>query len=64
MQNAARAKQLAHAELEQAKVKDDAEWEVPANVRKAWELNGPSRRVSLLPVIGNLEELRQLMRTL
>jgi hypothetical protein len=46
MQNAARAKQLAHAELEQAKVNDDAEWEVPAVIRAAWGANGSTRRVS------------------
>jgi hypothetical protein len=38
MQNAARAKQLATAELEQAKVKDEAEWEVSKEVREAWGL--------------------------
>ena len=36
MQNASRAKQLATAELEQAKIKDEAEWEVPASVRASW----------------------------
>jgi hypothetical protein len=40
MQNAARAKQLATAELEQAKVRDEAEWEVPANLKAAWGLGG------------------------
>jgi hypothetical protein len=38
MQNAARAKQLATAELEQAKVKDEAEWEVSSSVKASWGL--------------------------
>lgn len=46
MQNAARAKQLAAAELEQAQVRDEAEWEVSKEVRDAWGLDsarsGPS----------------------
>jgi hypothetical protein len=36
MQNAQRAKHQAEVEAAQAKVKDDAEWEVPAAVRAAW----------------------------
>ena len=36
MQNAQKAKHLQEAEVEQAKVKDDAEWEVPKEVRAAW----------------------------
>lgn len=36
MQNAHRAKQLAQIELEQAEVKDEAEWEVSKAVREAW----------------------------
>ncbi|KZP33210.1 hypothetical protein FIBSPDRAFT_374985 [Athelia psychrophila] len=36
MQNAHRAKQLAQVELEQAKVKDEAEWEVAKEVREGW----------------------------
>jgi hypothetical protein len=38
MQNAAhrKAKQLGEVETEQAKVKDDGEWEVKKEVREAW----------------------------
>ncbi|KAF7977200.1 hypothetical protein HWV62_4453 [Athelia sp. TMB] len=36
MQNAHRAKQLAQVELEQAEVKDEAEWQVSKEVREAW----------------------------
>ena len=36
MQNAQRAKQQAQVELEQAKVKDEAEWEVSQEVKEAW----------------------------
>lgn len=36
MQNAQRAKQQASVDLERAKVKDDAEWEVSREVRDAW----------------------------
>ncbi|THG95061.1 hypothetical protein EW026_g6528 [Hermanssonia centrifuga] len=36
MQNAQRAKQQAQVELEQAKIKDDAEWEMPQEVKDAW----------------------------
>jgi len=36
MQNARRAQQLSGVELEKAHVKDDAEWEVSPDVRKAW----------------------------
>ncbi|OBZ74876.1 hypothetical protein A0H81_05499 [Grifola frondosa] len=36
MQNAQRAKLQAQVELEQAKIKDDAEWEVPKEVKDAW----------------------------
>jgi hypothetical protein len=35
MQNARRAQQL-DVELEKAHVKDDAEWEVAPDIRKAW----------------------------
>ena len=38
MQNAQRAKQQAQVEAEQAKVKDEAEWEVSKEVRDAWGL--------------------------
>lgn len=36
MQNAYRAKQLAQVEAEQARVKDEAEWEVSKEVKEAW----------------------------
>ena len=38
MQNAHRMKQQATVQAAQAKVKDDAEWEVPKHVREAWGL--------------------------
>ncbi|KAG0706246.1 hypothetical protein DFH29DRAFT_190577 [Suillus ampliporus] len=38
MQNARRAQQLSGVELEKAHVKDDAEWEVAPDIRKAWGL--------------------------
>ena len=42
MQNAQRAKQQAEVALEQAKIKDEAEWEVSQEVKDAWGL-GTSR---------------------
>ena len=36
MQNALRAKQEAEVELERAKIKDEAEWEVSQEVKDAW----------------------------
>jgi len=36
MQNAQRAKQQAQVELEQAKIRDEAQWEVPQEVKDAW----------------------------
>lgn len=39
MQNARRAQQLPQVAPEQAHVKDDAEWEVPPEIRESW---GPS----------------------
>ena len=36
MQNAQRAKQQAQVELEQAKIKDEAEWEVSQEIKDAW----------------------------
>ncbi|EIN05236.1 hypothetical protein PUNSTDRAFT_137919 [Punctularia strigosozonata HHB-11173 SS5] len=41
MQNAQRAKQQAEIEAAQAKVKDEAEWEVSSEVREAWALSKP-----------------------
>lgn len=41
MQNAHRAKQLKEVQLEQAKVTDDAEWEVSKKVRDAWGPTSP-----------------------
>ncbi|EIW56477.1 uncharacterized protein TRAVEDRAFT_99221, partial [Trametes versicolor FP-101664 SS1] len=38
MQNASRAKLQAQVELEQAKIKDDAEWSVSQEIRDAWGL--------------------------
>ncbi|KAG1732657.1 uncharacterized protein EDB91DRAFT_1151325 [Suillus paluster] len=38
MQNARRAQQLSSVSLEKAHVKDDAEWEVAPDIRKAWGL--------------------------
>ena len=42
MQKAMRAKQEAEVEIEQKKVKDDAEWEVSQDVRDAWGLGSSS----------------------
>lgn len=42
MQNAQRAKQQAQVELEAAKVKDEAEWEVPKAVKDAWGIGSSS----------------------
>ncbi|KAI0697796.1 hypothetical protein BC835DRAFT_737392 [Cytidiella melzeri] len=42
MQNAHRAKQQAQVELEQAKVKDEAEWEVSQEIKDAWGITGSS----------------------
>lgn len=42
MQNAQRAKQQAQVELEQAKVKDEAEWEVSQEVKDAWGIGSSS----------------------
>ncbi|KIK97321.1 hypothetical protein PAXRUDRAFT_233730 [Paxillus rubicundulus Ve08.2h10] len=39
MQNARRTQQLSRVEPEQAYVKDDAEWQVPAETREAWGLS-------------------------
>ena len=38
MQNAQRAKQQAQVELEQAKIKDEAEWEVSQEIKESWGL--------------------------
>jgi hypothetical protein len=45
MQNAHRAKQLAEVEAEQAKVADEAEWEVTKEVKDAWEIGSGSSAV-------------------
>jgi hypothetical protein len=42
MQNAHRAKNLAHVEADKAQVKDDAEWEVAKEVRDAWGIGSSS----------------------
>lgn len=42
MQNAQRAKQQAQVELEQAKIKDEAEWEVSQEVKDAWGIGSSS----------------------
>ncbi|KAJ3523549.1 hypothetical protein NM688_g8709 [Phlebia brevispora] len=42
MQNALRAKQQAEVELEQAKIKDEAEWEVSQEVKDAWGIGSSS----------------------
>lgn len=42
MQNAQRAKQQAQVELEQAKIKDEAEWEVSQEVKEAWGIGSSS----------------------
>lgn len=39
MQNAQRAKQEQAVELQQAKVKDEAEWEVSEEIREAWGIS-------------------------
>ena len=43
MQNALRSKQQAAVELERAKVKDDAEWEVSKEIREVWGLQSDTR---------------------
>jgi hypothetical protein len=45
MQNAHRAKQLAEVEAEQAKITDEAEWEVTKEVKDAWEIGSGSSAV-------------------
>jgi hypothetical protein len=45
MQNAHRAKQLAEVEAEQAKVTDEAEWEVAKEVKDAWKIGSGSSAV-------------------
>jgi hypothetical protein len=42
MQNAQRAKQQAQVELEKAKVKDEAEWEVSQEMKDAWGVGSSS----------------------
>ena len=42
MQNAQRAKQQAQVEAEQAKVKDEAEWEVSQEVKEQWGIGESS----------------------
>ena len=42
MQNAQRVKQQPTPELDRAKVKDDAEWEVAKEIREAWGLASSS----------------------
>ena len=42
MQNAHRAKLQAQVELEQAKIKDDAEWSVSQEIRDAWGIGASS----------------------
>ena len=42
MQNAQRAKQQAQIELEAAKVKDEAEWEVSQAVKDEWGIGSTS----------------------
>ena len=39
MQNAQRAKQEAQVKLEQAKIKDEAEWEVSQDIKDAWGIS-------------------------
>ncbi|KAH9852973.1 hypothetical protein C2E23DRAFT_859599 [Lenzites betulinus] len=46
MQNAQRAKLQAQVELEQAKIKDDAEWSVSQDVRDAWGIGQNSSSTS------------------
>ncbi|CAL1698199.1 unnamed protein product [Somion occarium] len=43
MQNARRAKQQAQVEAEQAKIKDEAEWEVSQVVKEAWGIGSSSQ---------------------
>ncbi|KAL1734567.1 hypothetical protein EV714DRAFT_202352 [Schizophyllum commune] len=47
MQTAQRAKQQKEVEIERAKVKDEAEWEVPKEVREGWGPTSSSSAVSL-----------------
>ncbi|KAI9058773.1 hypothetical protein FKP32DRAFT_1581529 [Trametes sanguinea] len=46
MQNAQRAKLQAQVELEQAKIKDDAEWSVSQEIRDAWGIGQSGRSSS------------------
>ncbi|KAI0324106.1 hypothetical protein GY45DRAFT_463399 [Cubamyces sp. BRFM 1775] len=46
MQNAHRAKLQAQVELEQAKIKDDAEWSVSQEIRDAWGIGASSSSTS------------------
>ncbi|CDO68753.1 hypothetical protein BN946_scf184989.g19 [Trametes cinnabarina] len=46
MQNAQRAKLQAQVELEQAKIKDDAEWSVSQEVRDAWGIGRSGQSAS------------------
>ena len=42
MQNAQRTKQEAQVKLEQAKIKDEAEWEVSQEIKDAWGISSSS----------------------
>ena len=52
MQNAHRAKHLAHVEAEQAQVKDEAEWEVSKEVRESWGLGSSNHNPGLAAFVG------------
>lgn len=51
MQNARRAKQQAQVEAEQAKIKDEAEWEVSQVVKEAWGI-GSSSQIRYVPSLN------------
>lgn len=51
MQNAQRAKEQEQVELEQAKIKDEAEWEVSQEVKDAWGI-GPSSVARFVLIIN------------
>ena len=55
MQNAQRAKEQAQVELEQAKVKDEAEWEVSQEIKDAWGISSSSsERYAVIPCLYDL----------
>jgi hypothetical protein len=58
MQNAQRAKQQAAVELEKAKVRDEAQWEVAKEVREAWGLTNTKSECGRSPVLFMFKSLQ------